>query len=142
MLSFTPHHRGIISKLYDIILAFCNHSNIKLKCTQEEELGMLIQEESWEEAIERIQSTTSFVRLGLIQLKVLYRVHFLDCLNCVEVEDKCDKLHGSPCHLSHLFFSLSRSVKVSYYQDVLYCCIGSLLNFFLSPGGSKTSCFF
>lgn len=100
-LSFAPHHRGIISKLYDIILAFSNHSNAKLKCTWEEELGMQIQEESWEQAIERIRSTTSCARLGLIQFKVLYREHFsksrLSKLY-LEVED------GSPCHLSHMFF--------------------------------------
>ena len=59
MLSFAPHHRGIISKLYDIILAFSNHSNAKLKCTWEEELGMQMQVGSWEQAIERIRSTTS-----------------------------------------------------------------------------------
>ena len=44
--------------------------------------------------------------LGL-QFKVLYRVHFSKSrLSKLypEVEDKCDKCHGSPCHLSHMFF--------------------------------------
>ena len=53
-LSFAPHHRGIILKLYDIILAFSNNSSAKFKCTWEEELGMQIREGSWEQAIERI----------------------------------------------------------------------------------------
>ena len=75
-LSFAPHHRGIISKLYDIILFFSNHSNAKRKCTWEEELGKQIQEGSWEQTIENIQTTTFCARLGLIQFKVLYRVHF------------------------------------------------------------------
>jgi len=107
MLSFVPHHRGIVSKLYGIILAFSNHSNARLKCTWERELGIQIHEESWEQAIERIQYTTCSARLGLIQFKVLYRVHLprsrLSELHS-EVEDKCDKCHGSPCHLSHMFF--------------------------------------
>ena len=100
-----PIHRGIISKLYDIILAFSNHSNAK--CTWERELGIQIHEESWEQAIERIRSTTSCARLGLIQFKILYRAHFSKSRLSElypEVEDKCDKCHGSPCHLSHMFF--------------------------------------
>ena len=113
MLTFIPHHRGIISKLYDIILAFSTHSNVKLKCTWEGELGIQMHEETWEQAIQRIRSTTSCARLGLIQFKVLYRAHFsksrLSELYS-EVEDKCDKCHGSPCHLSHVF-SLSWSER-------------------------------
>lgn len=107
MLSFVPHNRGIISRLYDIILAFSDDSNDKLKRTWERELGIQIQEESWEQAIERIRSTTTCARLGLIQFKVLHRVHFSKLrLSEIypDVEDKCDKCHGSPCHLSHMFF--------------------------------------
>ena len=105
-LSFAPHHRGIILKLYDIILAFSNNSSAEFKCTWEEELGMQIREGSWEQAIERIWTTTSCARLGLIQFKVLYKVRFSKSrLSKLypEVEDKCDKCHGSPCHLSHMF---------------------------------------
>lgn len=107
MLSFVPHNRGIISRLYDIILAFSDDSNDKLKRTWERELGIQIQEESWEQAIERIRSTTTCARLRLIQFKVLHRVHFSKLrLSEIypDVEDKCDKCHGSPCHLSHMFF--------------------------------------
>lgn len=107
MLSFAPHHRGIISKLYNIILAFNNHSDAKLKCLWQEELGIQIRDELWEQAIEKIQSTTSCARLGLIQFKVLYRVHYSKSrLSKLyrEVEDKCEKCHGSPCHLSHMFY--------------------------------------
>lgn len=50
-----------------------------------------------------ILSTTSCARLGLIQFKVLYRVHYSKSRLYREVEDKCDKCHGSPCHLSHMF---------------------------------------
>ena len=103
-LSFAPHHRGIISDLSDIILAFSSHSNVKLKCSWEEEVGMQIQEESCEQATERIWSTTSCSCLGLIQFKVLYRVHFSESRLYKlyqEVED------GSPCHFSHMFFLCS-----------------------------------
>lgn len=107
MLSFIPHHRGTISKLYDTILSFSNHSNVKLKCAWEEELGMQIHEESWEQAIERVRTSTSCARLGLIQFKVIHRAHFSKSRLSElypEVENKCDKCHGSPCHLSHMFF--------------------------------------
>lgn len=107
MLSFTPHHRGITSKLYNIILAFNDHSNVKLKCTWEEELGIQIHEESWGRAVERVKSTTSCARLALIQFKVLHRVHFSKSRLSVlypELEDKCDKCRSSPCHFSHMFF--------------------------------------
>lgn len=42
----------------------------------------------------------------LIQFKVLDRAHFYKSRLCElypEVDNKCDKCHGSPCHLSHMF---------------------------------------
>ena len=131
MLSFSPNQRGIISKLYDIILAFSNHSNVKVKCTWEGELGLQIQEESWEQAVERIRSTSSCARLGLIQFKVVYRAHFSKSRLSElypEVEDRCDKCLGSPCHLSHMFF-LCPVVKVFWagYFTITLTVLGSKL---------------
>ena len=65
-LSFAPHHRGTISKLYDIILAFSNHSSAIFKRTWEEELGMQIQEGSWEQSY----TYTGYISLSLDYLTI------------------------------------------------------------------------
>uniref|UniRef100_A0AAR2JQE7 Reverse transcriptase domain-containing protein n=1 Tax=Pygocentrus nattereri TaxID=42514 RepID=A0AAR2JQE7_PYGNA len=107
MLSDSPHHRGSISRIYNIILASGKYSSTKFKSEWETELGIRIAESSWDQAMERIRSTTSCARLGLIQFKVVHRVHFSKTrLASIypEVEDRCDRCHGSPCHLSHMFY--------------------------------------
>lgn len=93
--------------IYDFILTLSSQSVIKIKNAWERELGKQLSEEVWEHATDRIRSTTSCARLGLIQFKVLYRVHFSKSRLSElypEVEDKCDKCRSSPCHLSHMFF--------------------------------------
>lgn len=57
----------------------------------EKSQSCLSNKELWDSAIGNIRSTTSCGLFGLIQLKVLHRVHFSNM-------DKC------PCHLSHMFF--------------------------------------
>lgn len=107
LLSRSPHQRGMISNIYNFILALNSQSNDKIKNAWERELGTQLTGEVWERAVGRIQSTTSCARLGLIQFKVLHRVHFSKSRLSEmypEVEDTCDKCHGSPCHLSHMFF--------------------------------------
>lgn len=107
LLLHSPHQRGMISNIYNFILALNSQSNDKIKNAWERELGTQLTEEVWERAVGRIKSTTSCARLGLIQFKVLHRVHFSKSrLSEIypEVVDTCDKCHGSPCHLSHMFF--------------------------------------
>lgn len=121
MLSFAPHCRGIISRLYDTMSAFDNYSDAKFKCTWEMELGIQIDEESWEQAKDRIRSSTSCARLALIQFKVLHRVHFSKArLSAIypDIEDKCDRCHGSPCHLSHMFYLCPglKKIWVQYFS--------------------------
>uniref|UniRef100_A0AAR2KLP1 Reverse transcriptase domain-containing protein n=1 Tax=Pygocentrus nattereri TaxID=42514 RepID=A0AAR2KLP1_PYGNA len=107
MLSMVPHHRGVISKLYNLIMSISDYSDLKLKGKWEEELGIQMEEGIWEQAVDGIRSTTSCARLGLIQFKVLYRAHFSKSrLSKLypEVKDVCDRCYGSPCDLSHMFF--------------------------------------
>ncbi|KAF4076630.1 hypothetical protein AMELA_G00217320, partial [Ameiurus melas] len=75
LFSNNPHQRGIISRIYDFILALGSEASTKNKNVWETEVGVQIREECWEHAIGKVQSTTSCVRHGLIQYKVLHRVH-------------------------------------------------------------------
>lgn len=75
----------------------------------------------WKDATDRIRSTTSYARLGLIQFKVPNRVHFSKSrLSGIypELEDRCEKCQGSPCHLSHMFFLCPglKSFWTSYFS--------------------------
>lgn len=107
LLSHSPQHKSSISKIYNFILVLFNESTIKIKNAWESELGLQLTEELWEDAVNRIRTSSSCARLSLIQFKVLHRVHFSKSrLSEIypEVEDRCDKCKSSPCHLSHMFF--------------------------------------
>lgn len=76
LFSGFPRQRGMILNIYDFILALSSQSDTKIKNAWETKLGIQLSEEVWEHVISRIRSTTSCARLGLIQFRVLYRVHF------------------------------------------------------------------
>lgn len=76
LLTHNPHKKGLIAKMYDFILALNSQPTIKRKNAWELELGINLSEDVWKDATDRIRSTTSCARLGLIQFKVIYRVHF------------------------------------------------------------------
>ncbi len=57
--------------------------------------------------IDRISSTTSCARLGLIQFKVLHRLHYSKAKLAIiypTVDNRCDRCSHAPANLSHLFF--------------------------------------
>ncbi len=57
-------------------MSFQNISLEKIKTEWIGELGIDISEDTWDKAVERINRTSSCARLNLIQMKVLYRIHY------------------------------------------------------------------
>lgn len=81
-----------------------------IKSTWERELGMLLEDEVMDHAVDNIRSTTSSASLGLIQFKVLHRVHFSRSKLSIiypYLKDECDRCHGSSCNLINIFFLLN-----------------------------------
>lgn len=62
----------------------------------------------WEEAVRRVNGTTSCARLSLIQFKVLHRMHFSKAKLAKifsGMDENCSRCHSSPATLTHMFWS-------------------------------------
>lgn len=70
-----PRHRGIISRIYKSVTSFKKVTLDKIRADWLEELKMNIFDATWDSALCRINGSTSRACLGLIQSKVLHRIH-------------------------------------------------------------------
>ncbi len=76
--------------------------------TWECELGLNFDEHWWESALKVIHKTSICARLTLIMFKVVFRCHYSKTRLAQifpNVVDVCDRCGGSPCNLTHMFFS-------------------------------------
>ena len=71
-------------------------------------MGLISEEDWWESALRVIHKTSICARLTLIQFKVVFRCHYSKTkLEQIfsDMVDVCDRCGGSPCNLTHMFFS-------------------------------------
>lgn len=71
-----PEAKIIISSFVDIFTEQMNFATNSLRVAWEEDLGLQIGDEVWDEGLGRILSCSINVRHQLIQLKVLHRLHY------------------------------------------------------------------
>lgn len=108
LLQFNPLQRSLISKVYSSIQAYDDHLPIKTRETWERELGLVFDEDWWESALKVIHKISICARLTLIQFKVVFRCHYSKSRLAQifpDVVDVCDRCGGTPCNLTHMFFS-------------------------------------
>lgn len=74
-LDWDPLERGPISRLYSAIQRAAPSSLNHLRKKWSKDFGADISEEVWQFAIERIHSTSIGVRHGLLQFKIIHRLH-------------------------------------------------------------------
>lgn len=111
-LSTVCFNKGAISYLYGKIPGK-NLDLVKIKISWETELGLALSDKWWEQATERINSSSSCARLNLIQLKVFYRTHYSRSKLAKmypNITDNCIRCSQSPGNLSHMFWSCSKLV--------------------------------
>lgn len=128
-----PVGRGVISLVAKLITLALS-SPLTVKDTWEMELGVTFSSEWWQEAQDRINSTSPCASLILIQFKVLHRSHL------TKVRLKKTVWHKwsvwwvpffSPASRTQMFLSCPKlSSFWSVFYDTLYIFIDTLLSFF------------
>lgn len=79
----------------------------RLKAAWEKEMNVEFSDVWWGEAIKRVSTTTSCAQLGLIQFKVLHRLHYSKAKLAkiyLNVNILCDRCSHTPADLSHMFY--------------------------------------
>ena len=117
----TPmRHRGLISKIYNSITSLNTVSLDKIRADWVEELGINISDATWDGALYRVNGSTSCARLGLIQFKVLHRIHYsrvrLSKMYS-NVSETCDRCQVAKADLAHMFWSCD---KLYYFWTTIF----------------------
>lgn len=86
----------------------CDVSLEHLRTAWQDDLGIDIADWQWEEAQERVHSSSLCIRHGLIQFKILHRLH-LSKLKLSKrfssVDPICDRCRQTPASLGHMFWN-------------------------------------
>lgn len=133
----TPTHlKGLISKIYNLIMTFQNISLEKIKTEWTGELGIDISEDIWDKAVERINKTSSCARLNLIQMKVFYRIHYSKTKLAKlypNIDETCDRCSASKADLTHMFWSCA---KLRQFWFSIFDILNSAFNLRIQPNPS------
>lgn len=108
VLNVNPFNKRAISKIYALILDSCSHTWDKIKAAWEGEFGETIPEDTWKNTIQRIHTSSFCIRHGLIQFKVVHRLHYSnDRLSKLypNVTPSCPRCQYSPVSLGHMVWS-------------------------------------
>lgn len=103
--------KGVISNVYNILMSIKNINLDKICAEWSKDLAVDISEETWNNALARVNGTTSCTRLGLIQFKVLHRLHYSKVrLSKIyaNVADTCERCRSAKADLAHMFWTCPR----------------------------------
>lgn len=110
--------RGMVSIVYENIQRIASPSLNRIK-RQWEELGTEISDSAWQWAIKLVHSSSACIRHGLLQFKVLHRLH-LSRSKLAKIytgsDATCPRCSLEPADLSHMFWGCPRLIK--FWTDI------------------------
>ena len=108
-------------------MALSPSSTSDLKSQWESELGEPICEESWEAALSRVHSSSICARHGLLQFKIVHRIHWTKLRLSKwfsDVDPLCDRCKCNPTSHTHMFWSCP---KLDHYWSSIFDTMSGFL---------------
>ncbi len=99
ILRFDVCSKGLISKLINTFVTLQSIPTYSLRMSWSSDLNVEIDQETWEEVLDRVHSSSICARHCLIQSKVVHRVHWSKCkLAWIDptIDPECDRYHLGP----------------------------------------------
>ena len=106
-LEGVPNQRGMVSMTYNDIREMASPSLDHIREAWSKDIGVEVPEDVWHPAITRIHSSSICIRHGLLQFKVLHRLHFSKSRLAEiypDVDPTCSRCHQAPATLSAICF--------------------------------------
>ena len=91
----------------------------KVKTAWERDLGEEFSEEMWQSSLQRIHSSSMCIRHGLIQFKILHRLHYSGekLARLFNIPDPgCPRCSQTPASLGHLFWTCPK--LENYWREI------------------------
>lgn len=111
--------KGLIARMYGYINNINPHSTEHLKRAWDNDLGVTMTKYDWEAVLDLIHTSSTSALHGLIQLKVVHRVHLTQARLAriyPNVEPFCPRCRGQPADLIHMFWLCPK--LSSFWQDI------------------------
>lgn len=125
--------KKLISRLNDSITSFKNTTLAKIRADWAGELEEELEEETWANALLRVNDSTSCAKLNIIQFKVLHRIHYSKARLAKiypNVDASCDRCRNSSASLTHMFWSCP---ALTSYWSIIFKTLSEALNIDLQP---------
>ncbi len=125
--------KGQISALYNIIVSASNTSIEKIKEKWTKDIDSVIIDEIWDDALKRVNGSTTCARLSLIQFKILHRTYYTKSrLSKIypNVNDRCDRSKSDKADLIHMFWSCQ---KLKHYWTLVFKTLNEAFNLNITP---------
>lgn len=108
LLTLDPAQKRSISVIYNSIDSLNPNQMTRMKQTWEEETGISITDNQWDQIRKLVHSSSLCARHGLLQCKVLFRVHYTNAWLAKiypGTSDSCNRCKQSPANHTHMFWS-------------------------------------
>uniref|UniRef100_A0A3B3HDP0 Reverse transcriptase domain-containing protein n=1 Tax=Oryzias latipes TaxID=8090 RepID=A0A3B3HDP0_ORYLA len=138
LLETPVHLRRFISRIYDQITSLKNTNLVKLRTDWVNELGeeLALEDDIWNDALLRVNGSSSCAKLNLIQFKVVHRIHYSKAKLAKiypNVEASCDRCHHTPADLTHMFWLCP---SLTSYWSVIFKTLSQALKIDLEPNAA------
>ena len=132
LLTLDPAQKRSTSLIYNSIDSLNPDPVAHLKQTWEEEIGTPISDPQWDQILGLVHSSSICAKHSLLQLKVLFRVHYTNARLAKmypNTSDSCNRCKRSPANHTHMFWSCP-IIKDFWYQifDALSIVFGMELS--------------
>ena len=132
-LCWDPMDRGVISRLYDDMQRIASPSLDRVKGAWEEELGIDLTDLEWQQAVSMVHSSSICIRHGLLQFKVLHRLHFSPGRLAAIYPDSvqsCARCGQDSATLGHMFWSCP---GLAIYWNKIFDTFSNICNSTIDP---------
>lgn len=134
LLLANPFIKGGTSIIYSQLSELEQNTTLQyLKLAWEKDLGIELSDEHWTEAQERVHSCSVCARHGLLQFKILHRLHFskLKLSKMYKnVDPTCNRCGQEPASLAHMFW---KCPNITSYWVKVFQSLSDIINKPLDP---------
>ena len=136
ILKLSPYSKGVIGTIYSLLNTFDLEPLTSLKIQWEEDLGLEISDETWNEALDRIHTSSICLRHIVIQFKVMHRLHWSKVKLAKFVPDmdpSCDRCNQDQATLAHAFWFCP---KLNTFWQSIFKTLSDVLGIPIEPSAS------
>lgn len=119
LLTVNPKQKKCISLLYNLLWSTTSEPLNLIMTASENDLSIVFSAQQWSSALNLVHTSSICARHGLIQCKILYRIHYTNAKLAriyPTISNSCNRCNQSPATHCHMFWSCSK--LTTFWQNI------------------------